>query len=129
MNMFENNAFFWQKLDTLFFSSKVVIDHPKDSYHKKYANLVYPVDYGYLSDTSVEEEKPMAIFKGSLASNVVSSIVVTADILTKDCSVKLLVGCTPEEEQDILFFLNQTEFQKTILMRRGKEVPDWAQND
>lgn len=129
MNMFENNAFFWQKLDALFFSSKLVIHYPKNTHHEKYINLVYPVDYGYLTDTSKQEEKPIAAFKGSLSSHFISSIIVSADILNKDCAVKLLIGCTPEEERDILFFLNQTEFQKTILMRRGNEVPDWAQND
>ncbi len=129
MNMFENNAFFWQKLDTLLFSSKLVIDHPKNTCHKKHVNLVYPVDYGYLTDTSNDEGEPIAVYKGSLPSNLVSSIVVSADILKKDCEVKLLIGCTLEEERDILFFLNQTEFQKTVLMRRGNEVPEWAQND
>ena len=48
MNAFENNAFFWQKLDTLFLSSKLVIDRPKNTCHYKYSNLIYPVDYGYL---------------------------------------------------------------------------------
>ena len=43
--------------------------------------------------------------------------------------VKLLVGCTEEDENDILEFLNQTEFQKAVLIRRGNEVPEWAQND
>ena len=52
MNSFENNAFFWQKLDTLFLSSKLVIDRPRNTCHYKYSNLVYPVDYGYLNDTT-----------------------------------------------------------------------------
>ena len=49
--------------------------------------------------------------------------------MKKDCEVKLLVGCTEEDENDILEFLNQTEFQKAVLIRRGNEVPEWAQND
>ena len=52
MNSFENNAFFWQKLDTLFLSSKLVIDRPRNTCQYKYSNLVYPVDYGYLNDTT-----------------------------------------------------------------------------
>lgn len=48
MSSFENNAFFWQKLDTLYLSSKLVIDRPRNTCHYKYSNMIYPVDYGYL---------------------------------------------------------------------------------
>ena len=51
MSSFENNAFFWQKLDTLYLSSKLVIDRPRNTCHYKYSNMIYPVDYGYLNDT------------------------------------------------------------------------------
>ena len=53
MNAYENNAFFWQKLDTLYLSSKLIIDRAKNTCHYKYSNLVYPVDYGYLVDTTL----------------------------------------------------------------------------
>lgn len=129
MNSLENNAFFWQKLDTLFFSSKLVVDRPRYTVHYKYSNLVYPVDYGYLSDTTGSDQAPIDVFKGSQKTNQVGAIVVSADILKKDCEVKLLIGCSEEEEHEVLEFLNQTEFQKAILIHRGNEVPEWAQND
>lgn len=129
MNTLENNAFFWQKLDTLFFSSKLVVDRPRYTVHYKYSNLVYPVDYGYLSDTTGSDQAPVDVFKGSQKTNQVGAIVVSADILKKDCEVKLLIGCSEEEEHEVLEFLNQTEFQKAILIHRGNEVPEWAQND
>ena len=129
MNSLENNAFFWQKLDTLFFSSKLVVDRHRNTVHYKYSNLVYPVDYGYLSDTTGSDQAPIDVFKGSQKSNQVGAIVVSADILKKDCEVKLLIGCSEEEEHEVLAFLNQTEFQKAIMIHRGNEVPEWAQND
>ena len=129
MNTLENNAFFWQKLDTLFFSSKLVVDRPRYTVHYKYSTLVYPVDYGYLSDTTGSDQAPIDVFKGSQKTNQVGAIVVSADILKKDCEVKLLIGCSEEEEHEVLEFLNQTEFQKAILIHRGNEVPEWAQND
>lgn len=129
MNTFENNAFFWQKLDTLFLSSKLVVDRPKNTCHYKYSNLVYPVDYGYLTDTSSTDHSPIDVFKGSQKTSLVQSIVISADILKKDCEVKIIIGCTEEEEHEVLAFLNQTEFQKAVLLRRGNEVPEWAQND
>ena len=126
MNTFENNAFFWQKLDTLYLSSRLVIDRPKNTCHYKYSNLVYPVDYGYLSDFAGSDQAPIDVFKGSNKTSKVGAIVVTADILKKDCEAKLLIGCTDEEIHKILVFLNQTEYQKSILMKRGNEMPDWA---
>ena len=126
MNTFENNAFFWQKLDTLYLSSRLVIDRPKNTCHYKYSNLVYPVDYGYLCDSAGSEQAPIDVFKGSNKTSKVGAIVVTADILKKDCEAKLLIGCTEEEIHKILVFLNQTEYQKSVLMKRGNEMPDWA---
>ena len=38
----ENNAYFWQKLDTLVLSSTMVIDHKKNTSHPNYPNLIYP---------------------------------------------------------------------------------------
>ena len=129
MSAYENNAFFWQKLDTLYLSSKLVVDRPRNTCHYKYSNLIYPVDYGYLCDTTGSDQAPIDVFKGSEKSNLVQSVVVSADILKKDCEVKLLIGWSEEEELEILEFLNQTEFQKAVLIRRGSEVPYWASND
>lgn len=129
MNSYENNAFFWQKLDTLYLSSKLVIDRPKHTSHYKYSNLIYPVDYGYLNDTAGSDQSPIDVFKGSNPSSKVEAVVVTADILKKDCEAKLIVGCSEEEIHEILVFLNQTEFQKAILLRRGDETPEWASAD
>ena len=129
MNTYENNAFFWQKLDTLYLSSQLVIDRPKNTCHYKYSNLVYPVDYGYLADSTGSDQAPIDVFKGSHKSAKVGAIVVTADILKKDCEAKLLIGCSDEEIQNILVFLNQTEFQKAVLLKRGDEMPDWASVD
>ena len=129
MNAYENNAFFWQKLDTLYLSSQLVIDRPKNTCHYKYSNLVYPVDYGYLSDSTGSDQSPIDVFKGSIKSTKVGAIVVTADILKRDCEAKLLIGCSEEEIHNILVFLNQTEFQKAVLLQRGDEMPDWASAD
>ena len=87
MKEFENNALFWQKVDSLF-----------------------------LSGTSGNR-------------NSVTGLIVAADILEKELDVKLLAGCTDEEIEDVLRYLNQTEFQKTIVIRRNSVVPEWAQGD
>jgi inorganic pyrophosphatase len=124
-----NNAFFWQKLDTLYYSSSVVISQPKGSMHPVFTNLIYPVDYGYLNDTLAQDEKGIAIYHGTNGNHGVDKVIVAVDILRKDIEVKLLVACSEEEEELILRFVNQTDFQKTILINRGNDLPTWALSD
>ena len=40
MDNYENNAFFWQKIDTLVFSSKFVLSRKKGEQHPEYKNLI-----------------------------------------------------------------------------------------
>lgn len=129
MTGIENNATFWQKIDTILLSSNITIDRPKGTCHFKYKNLIYPVDYGFLSDTLGSDQAPIDIFVGSNESNSVGAIAISADVLKKDCEVKLLLGCSEEETLSIMEFLNQTEFQKAILIHRGNEIPTWANED
>ncbi len=119
-----NNGYFWQKIDSLVLSTNIVISQPKDSHHPEYLNMVYPVDYGYLTDTDA-----IKVFKGSVKSTKVESIMIVGDILKRDLEVKLLMGCNEEEEKMILHFINQTDYQKGILVRRGNELPEWAITD
>ena len=123
----ENNAYFWQKLDTLYLSGDLIIDRPKGTSHPFYSNLIYPVDYGHLKD--IQDSQHIACYKGSSGDTTINALVVCADILNKDIEVKLLVGCSEKEEYDILSFLNQTDFQKSIIIRRGSAIPDWASSN
>ena len=129
MQEIENNAYFWQKLDTLLLSSAYTIDKPKGTTHPKFTNLVYPVNYGYLTDTLAEDQQPIHIYVGSISTNTVSALAISADILKKDCEVKLMLGCTEKEIKSIMQFLNQTEFQKAVVIYRGTDIPSWAVED
>ena len=126
---FENNMYFWQKLDTLILSTEINITQPKDSVHPKYANLVYPVDYGCLSDTLATNGDKVDVFIGTMKPQRANAVVVACDILKKDIEVKLLLGCTEQEELEILHFINQTDFQKGIILHRGNNIPSWAVDD
>lgn len=125
----ENNIYFWQKLDTLLLSGKLVIDREKGKPHPEYPNMIYPVSYGYLQDTLSSDQEPVDAFKGSLRAGSVGAIAVTADILKKDVEIKLLIGCTEEETIEIMKMLNSTEFRKAILIRRGNGAPFWAESE
>ncbi len=125
MSEFENNALFWQKVDTLYLSSDFVLTQEKGSLHPKYPNLQYPCDYGLLKTLDDENEDLISCFVGS-GKKEVNSIIVCADILTKNLETKVLIGVNESEEEEILHFLNQTEFQKSVIIRRGFDVPYWA---
>ncbi len=122
----ENNAYFWQKIDTLFYSSFLDIKRLKGSKHPVYKSLIYPVDYGYLNDTVGEANHGIAVFKGTSTNTVVDTLIIAADILKKDIETKLLLSCTKQEELEILEFLNQSDFQKTIVIRRTNYIPSWG---
>ncbi len=125
----ENNVYFWQKLDTLVLSGEVIIDRKKNSAHPTYPNLVYPVDYGYINDTRSQDGEGVDCFVGSGKKEEAQAVIVAVDILKKDIEIKIVLGCTSNEEEAILRFMNQTDFQKTIVVRRGKEVPAWSESD
>lgn len=127
MSKYLNNALFWQKLDTLYLSNKIVIDKPAGFVHPLYANLVYPVDYGYLADT-LAIGNGINVYKGS-GDNGLQHVVISADVLKKDVEVKLLVNCSEKETTEILFFLNQTDLQKSVLISRGSSIPGWGETD
>ena len=114
-------ATFGKKIDSLMLSTNVEISQPKGSHHPKYVNMVYPVDYGFLSDTDA-----IKVFKGSIKTSKIDAIMIVGDILKRDLEVKLLLGCNENEVKGILEFINQTDYQKGILVRRGNELPDWG---
>lgn len=125
MHEFQNNALFWQKVDTLYLSSDIVVTQERNSTHPKHPNLQYPCRYGYLKTLNDEKEDLISCFIGS-GQKAVNAIIICADILKKDLETKVLIGTKCEEEEAILHFLNQTEFQKTIIVRRGNTIPNWA---
>ena len=127
MKEFENNALFWQKVDSLFLSGTKTLMKKKGEHHDTYNNLVYPVDYSRIVDMKSPSAHGVAVYMGSGNRNSVTGLIVAADILEKELDVKLLAGCTDEEIEDVLRYLNQTEFQKTIVIRRNSVVPEWAQ--
>ena len=112
------NNEFWQAIDSLASSSKIVIDRPKGSRHPKYPDCIYPVDYGYIENTTSMDGSGIDVWRGSLPSNTVDSIICTIDLMKKDSEIKLLIGCTEEEIKIIYDFHNNSEFMKGILIKR-----------
>ncbi len=112
----DNN--FWAAIDELVTSSQIVIDRPKGTPHPRYPDFIYPVDYGYLSDTFSMDGSGIDIWIGSDESIGVDAIICVVDLVKRDSENKILINCTEEETQIIHQIHNDTEFMKGILIKR-----------
>jgi inorganic pyrophosphatase len=104
----------------------VIIDRPKGSAHPRYPEVIYPLDYGYLENTTASDGGGIDVWLGSLSTamnknniKTLTGILCTFDRLKRDaeinparfvqkedvaCGVKLLVACTETDVQTIRVF-------------------------
>jgi inorganic pyrophosphatase len=109
---------FWTYLDKLLHSAELVIDRPRGSSHPRYPSLVYPLDYGYLKETSGGDGNELDVWRGTCTEAKLDAIVCTVDCLKRDVEVKLLLGCTGQEKIIISDFHNDSEYMAAILLKR-----------
>lgn len=109
---------FWAALDQLMASSRLVIDRPKGTAHPRYSEMIYPLDYGYLQDTTAMDGGGIDVWAGSDPARGLDAIMVTVDLVKRDSEIKLLIGCTEEEKQLVWHQHNDSESMKGILIRR-----------
>ena len=114
------NTEFWNAIDQIVSESEILIDRPKHSAHPRFPDCIYPVDYGYLTDTQSMDGSGIDIWRGSAGEAVVNAIICTVDLMKRDSEIKLLIGCTEEETRTILDFHNNSEYMKGILVERKR---------
>lgn len=110
---------FWQALDELVESSEIVIDRPKGSRHPRYADCIYPLDYGYLAGTSASDGGGIDVWVGSLPEKRIVGIAATVDLVKRDTEVKILIGLTNEEIGIVHEFLNTGPMGAVTIKREG----------
>lgn len=115
------NGDFWTYLDKLVAESKIVIDRPKGSRHPRYAEIIYPLDYGYLDGTTASDRGGIDIWRGSRKTGKLSAVIMTVDLHKRDTEIKILLGCTEAEIQTILNFHNDQKMRATLVRRLQKE--------
>ncbi len=114
----EQNEAFWVALDTLIEQSSIVIDRPKETAHPRYPDFVYPVDYGYLENTSSMDGGGIDVWLGSEKERLLDAVMCIVDLTKRDSEIKLLIGCTEQEKELVFQVHNQTQYMKGILIRR-----------
>src|SRR5512145_699134 len=108
---------FWQFLDRLVTACPVVIDRPKNSTHPRYPQLIYPLDYGYLDGSTTVDGGGLDVWVGSNPERTLTALALTVDLFKRDAEMKLLLGCTEDDLQTILAFLNDRSMRATLVRR------------
>ena len=114
----ESSQTFWTALDILVARSKIVIDRPRGSAHPRYPSMTYPVDYGYLEDTTSMDGGGIDVWRGTDPNGQIDAIICTIDLVKRDSEIKILIACTETEKQVILQTHNEGPNMKGILIRR-----------
>ena len=100
----ESDARFWQKITNLVTTNQIIIDRPKGTAHPRYPEVIYPLDYGYLENTTASDGAGIDVWIGSLGMQTLTGILCTFDTLKHDIEIKLLLGCTNIDLQTIQHF-------------------------
>ena len=102
---------FWRSIAQLLTTNGVIIDRPRGTSHPQYPAIVYPLDYGYLENTTSSDGGGIDVWLGSLNTltnesvpKTLTGILCTFDTLKRDAEIKLLVGCSGDDVQVIRDF-------------------------
>lgn len=109
---------FWQALDTLVAQSRLVMDRPRGSSHPRFPEIIYPVDYGYLENTTSMDGQGIDVWRGTDPAMRIDAVVCAVDMMKKDSEIKLLIGCTPEETRLVMDFHTRGDHMKGLMIER-----------
>jgi inorganic pyrophosphatase len=98
-------TFDWAAHDALIREHGLTIDRPRFSRHPVYADIVYPIDYGYVNHTVGEDGDELDCFIGTAPTGLVG-VLRTTDHRKGDQEFKLLYNCSPTEVYVIHGFIN-----------------------
>lgn len=116
-----SDSSFWYEMAQLATTNSIVIDRPKGSTHPRYPDVIYPLDYGYLEDTSASDGDGIDAWLGSSTSTdqTLTGILCTFDTLKRDAEIKLLIGCTEEDLRVIQDFHRE---MRTLYIPNPKSI-------
>ena len=120
-----NDVPFWQTLDELVATSKIVIDRPKQTSHPRFPDLIYPLDYGYLDGTTAGDGDGIDVWIGNDPAAGVTAVACTVDGCKRDAEIKVLFGCSEADSVTISHFLNSIAGLPCIIIPRAtRQVSD-----
>ncbi|MDI6102276.1 hypothetical protein QLQ12_27025 [Actinoplanes sp. NEAU-A12] len=108
---------YWAVLDTLVTTSTIRIDRPRGSRHPRFGYR-YPLDYGYLQDTTGGDGSGIDIWLGTEPEQGVTGVFCTVDPHKRDAETKVLWGVSADEALLLVDFY-RPQPQAALLVMRG----------
>jgi inorganic pyrophosphatase len=108
---------YWECLRALVAGNRLVIDRKRGTAHPRFPLMIYPVDYGYIEGTSSMDGGGIDIFVGTDSADTVQGILCVIDMLKKDSEIKVLYRCRESEIEEIIRFMNDSDYMKATLVR------------
>ena len=112
------NPEFWRTLEELIASSEIVIDRPRGSRHPRLPHIIYPLNYGYLANTTSPDGDGIDVWLGSGTDRTLRAILLSVDLEKRDSEIKLLLGLNEGETEAIYAFYNEYPGMKALLIDR-----------
>src|SRR5258706_2119887 len=97
------NSAFWHEIAQLAKTSAIAIDRPNGNAHPRYPDYTYPLDYGYLENTTAGDGAGLDVLLGSLDTKKLTRILFTFCKLKNDIENQNLLWCT---SRDLPLILN-----------------------
>jgi len=95
---------FWYEISQLIAVNQIIIDRPQHSAHPRYPEIIYPLDYGYLENTTASDGGGIDVWLGTQDTKTLTGILCTFDTIKRDMEIKLLIGCSLQDIQTIQKF-------------------------
>ena len=113
--MTNSNGYF-EILDHLIETNGITIDRPKGFAHKRFPELIYPIDYGYINNTKSQDGQGIDVFVGDSKTGIVG-ILCTIDTVKLDSEIKVLYNCNQENIQTAFMMLNHDPMRALLIKR------------
>ena len=113
---------FWQFAEQLLASREVRVERPRGSAHPSFPDTIYPLDYGYLENTSSTDRECIDVWLGVGDQRRLSAVICTVDMLKSDMEIKLALGCGPEDLETIVNFYERSRM-RCLVVRYGGDLP------
>ncbi len=117
------NEFPWYRWEQLILTEGILLDRPRHTPHPRYPEIVYPMDYGFVCNTTSSDNAEVDVFVGTGDERLVGMIV-TDDYRQGDQEIKLLWCCLPSEIYMAYGFINfdRSKLKGRLILRFPMEI-------
>lgn len=95
----------WDAWQEMILKNGITVDRPYGSRHPSFPEIVYPIDYGFVNNTTGTDGDEVDVFVGMTRNGLVGAIL-THDRRKGDREVKLIYNCAPPEIYLVNGFIN-----------------------